>query len=540
MAETKLAPPPQAGAGGAAAKARATKGVIVIKIGTSSLMREGTPAGDSTVSSAAGAALGAAGGSELALSTLALLVDTVLALRRDGWDVIIVSSGAVGVGCSRLGTTVRPVRGGASAAERAANLAAIQAYAAIGQSVLMRTYDDLFRMGGQPVAQVLLTSGDLSSQYQYGNAKATLHALLGMGVVPIVNENDTVATEELRYGDNDWLSALVACVVDATWLFLLTDVERLYTADPRRDAGAEAIDLVSDMAALSVDTSARAPPPPPSSPPAEAAAENGVASGPDGGDEPAGGYPEPIDVESRSPSPTGSSTTSAETIALATASAAASVETSRRPRPEGTTDARSPPAADAVGATPSPAPAPATAAPAADATPAPAATGSQWGTGGMATKLTAARMATAAGVRMALLHGRMPSRVLDFVAGNPDAVGTVFSPRRSPIKTTRKRWIAHCLPPTGVVVVDRGAASAVRGRKNLFAAGVVGVEGDFSANDAVVVRGVGGGEVARGLVNMAAIDVRRVMGMRSADIERLEGEPLADEVVSRDNLVVLV
>lgn len=509
MAETKLAPPPRADV--ADTSKPPSKGVIVIKIGTSSLMREGTPAGDSTVSSAAGAALGAAGGSELALSTLALLVDTVLTLRRDGWDVIIVSSGAVGVGCSRLGTTVRPVRGGATAAERAANLAAIQAYAAIGQSVLMRTYDDLFRMGGQPVAQVLLTSGDLSSQYQYGNAKATLQALLGMGVVPIVNENDTVATEELRYGDNDWLSALVACVVNATWLFLLTDVERLYTADPRRDAGAEAIDLVSDMAALSVDTSARVP-----VPPAAAAVASGVANGDDGSGESAGTYPKPIDVESRSPSPSLSPSGSVT-------SEAANHTATREPRRA--SSAKSPNDASAAVAA---------------ATPAPVATGSQWGTGGMATKLTAARMATAAGVRMALLHGRMPSRVMDFVAGNPDAVGTVFSPRPSPIKTTRKRWIAHCLPPTGALVVDRGAVSAVRKRKNLFAAGIVGVEGDFAANDAVVVRGAGGGEVARGLVNMSAADVRRVMGMRSADIGELEGEPLADDVVSRENLVVLV
>lgn len=485
-------------------------------------MREGTPAGDSTVSSAAGAALGTAGGSELALSTLALLVDTVLVLRRDGWDVIIVSSGAVGVGCSRLGTTVRPVRGGATAAERAANLAAIQAYAAIGQSVLMRTYDDLFRMGGQPVAQVLLTSGDLSSQYQYGNAKATLHALLGMGVVPIVNENDTVATEELRYGDNDWLSALVACVVNATWLFLLTDVERLYTADPRQDADAEAIDLVSDMAALSVDTSARVP-----AAPAAALVNSGISNGDDGIGEPKGGYPDPIHVEDRSPSPSPSSSGSAILASDALAPA-------REPRQEGA--AQSPKATRSQTATAANDAAAATTA----ATPAPAATGSQWGTGGMATKLTAARMATAAGVRMALLHGRMPSRVLDFVTGNPDAVGTVFSPRPSPIKTTRKRWIAHCLPPTGALVVDRGAVSAVRKRKNLFAAGIVGVEGDFAANDAVVVRGVSGGEVARGLVNMSAADVRRVMGMRSAAIGELEGEPLADDVVSRENLVVLV
>lgn len=520
MAETSL--PAAAGADVNDSTKPASKGVIVIKIGTSSLMREGVPAGDDTVSSAAGAALGAAGGSELALSTLALLVDTVLTLRRDGWDVIIVSSGAVGVGCSRLGTAVRPIRGGATAAERAANLAAIQAYAAIGQSVLMRTYDDLFRMGGQPVAQVLLTSGDLSSQYQYGNAKATLRSLLAMGVVPIVNENDTVATEELRYGDNDWLSALVACVVDATWLFLLTDVERLYTADPRRDAAAEAIDLVSDMAALSVDTSARVPPPA-----AAAAAAGGVANGNSSNGEPAGRYAEPIDVDSRSPSlspsSSGSAISEADTPAAARAprpAAAAQARRSGRRKPTTTAN-------DIAVAT-------------ATAAAAPAATGSQWGTGGMATKLTAARMATAAGVRMALLHGRMPSRVLDFVAGDPAAVGTVFSPRPSPIRTTRKRWIAHCLPPTGALVVDRGALAAVRKRKNLFAAGIVGVDGDFAANAAVVVRGEGGTEVARGLVNMSAADVRRVMGMRSADIGALEGEPLADDVVSRENLVVLV
>eukprot|EP00168_Porphyra_purpurea_P014083 TRINITY_DN3989_c0_g1_i6.p1 TRINITY_DN3989_c0_g1~~TRINITY_DN3989_c0_g1_i6.p1 ORF type:complete len:473 (-),score=148.89 TRINITY_DN3989_c0_g1_i6:260-1678(-) len=436
-----------------------SKGVIVIKIGTSSLMREGSPAGDSTVSSAAGALLGATGGSELALSTLALLVDTVLVLRRDGWDVILVSSGAVGVGCSRLGTAVRPVRGGATAAERAANLAAIQAYAAIGQSVLMRTYDDLFRVGGQPVAQVLLTSGDLSSQYQYNNAKATLRSLLSMGVVPIVNENDTVATEELRYGDNDWLSALVACVVDATWLFLLTDVERLYTADPRRDAGAEAIDLVSDMAALSVDTSARAPPP------AEA---NGDASGDDAGSTDADA--DAIDVGSRtlsSPSSTSSLasvTTSAETIALVTATATAA---ERRKRQE---KKASPPPTALLATLPPQRP---------PTLPlrrrAPSGARAAWPPN---SPPPAWRPPRACGWRCSTAACRRASSTLWRATPRRSAPSSPRARRQS--KTTRKRWIAHCLPPTGSVVLDRGAVAAVRGRKTCLRPALSGWRGTLS------------------------------------------------------------
>jgi hypothetical protein len=182
---------------------------------------------------------------ELALSTLGKLVDSIVALRRLNHNVVLVTSGAVGVGCRELGLRKRPD-----------SLRTKQAMAAIGQCKLMRVYDDLFRFSGQTIAQILLTRENLSQKHQYFNARNTMRELLRLGVVPIVNENDTVATEELRFGDNDRLSSLVAGMVEAKWLFLLTDVDKLYTADPRQHPGAEPIDIVHDMEQLHVRLSA--------------------------------------------------------------------------------------------------------------------------------------------------------------------------------------------------------------------------------------------------------------------------------------------
>jgi len=177
-----------------------------------------------------------AGTGELAVSTLALLVDTLLALRRDGYRVVLVTSGAVGVGCRELNVERRPkLSPNHTPDERKRILARLQAYAAVGQTVLMQTYDRFMRMAHQPIAQVLLTSTDLGNETAYANAKATIHELLDLGIIPIINENDTVATEEIKYGDNDWLSAMVSTVIGADWLFLLTDVDRRRTARRRRE-----------------------------------------------------------------------------------------------------------------------------------------------------------------------------------------------------------------------------------------------------------------------------------------------------------------
>ncbi len=189
---------------------------LVVKIGTSSLTQPETGL--------------------LALSTIASLVEVLSSLRRQGHQVVLVSSGAVGVGCARLGLTERP-----------RTIALKQAVAAVGQGRLIRTYDDFFTSLQQPIAQVLLTRSDLVQRNSYLNVERTFQQLLQLGVIPIVNENDTVAVDELKFGDNDTLSALVANLVRADWLFLLTDVDRLYSADPRRDPNAQPIVRISRM-----------------------------------------------------------------------------------------------------------------------------------------------------------------------------------------------------------------------------------------------------------------------------------------------------
>jgi glutamate 5-kinase len=192
---------------------------LVIKIGTSSL---------------AGPGLG-----QFALSTVANLVEVLCTLRSQGHQVVLVSSGAVGIGCRRL-----------DLAERPKTLAMKQAVAAVGQGRLMRIYDDLFSALNQPIAQVLLTRSDLAQRSRYVNSYRTFRQLLKLGVIPIVNENDTVAIEELKFGDNDTLSALVASLIGADWLFLLTDVDRLYSADPRANPDAQPIHFIDDPETL--------------------------------------------------------------------------------------------------------------------------------------------------------------------------------------------------------------------------------------------------------------------------------------------------
>lgn len=363
----------------------------MIKIGTSSLTRPET--------------------GHLALSTLARLVETLCALQRQGHRLILVSSGAVGVGCARLGLSERP-----------RTMAMKQAVAAVGQGRLMRVYDDLFTSLGQPMAQVLLTRSDLVQRSRYVNSYRTFRQLLQLGVIPIVNENDTVAVDELKFGDNDTLSALVASLVGADWLFLLTDVDRLYSADPRQDPEAQPIDLVNRLADLS-DLN--------------------------------------IDVGDR---------------------------------------------------------------------------GSSWGTGGMVTKLEAARIATTAGVRMAITDGGHPDNIQRILTGEP--LGTQFAPQPRP-SNARKRWIAHSVIPAGRLYLDPGAVAAIcqQGR-SLLAAGITEIEGEFQRQDAVQLCDRSGQEVARGLVNYDAAELHKIQGHRSEDIRALLGYDGVDTVVHRDNLVL--
>jgi glutamate 5-kinase len=363
---------------------------LVIKIGTSSLTQPET--------------------GDLALATIAHLIEVLTRLCRQGHQVVLVSSGAVGVGCARLGLSERP-----------RTMAKKQAIAAVGQGRLMRVYDDLFSTLQQPIAQVLLTRSDLVHRQGYLNAYNTFQALFDLGVIPIVNENDTVAVDELKFGDNDTLSALVAGLVEADWLFLLTDVDRLYSADPRRQPDAQPIERVESMAEL----------------------------------------------------------------------AALQVQ---------------------VGA------------------------GGTWGTGGMATKITAAEIASAAGVRTAITEGRFPENIAKILAGEP--LGTQFVAQTNPINA-RKRWIAHALVPVGKLFLDEGAVKAVIHQgKSLLAAGIRQIEGEFQAEDAVQLCRLSGEEIARGLVNYTSGELQKIQGYRSEDIPQILGYPGAETVVHRDNMVL--
>ncbi len=398
--------------------------IVVVKIGTSTLMRESTTDDSCTVSSTAGRKL-RDGAGELAVSTLALLVDTLLALKRDGFRVVLVTSGAVGVGCRELNVEKRPkLLPDATNEQRRAVIARLQAYAAVGQSVLMQTYDRFMRMAHQPIAQVLLSATDLGDETAFANTQATLRELMSMGIIPIINENDTVATEELKYGDNDWLSALVSTVVEADWLFLLTDVDMLYTANPRSDKDARPIKLVPDINKLNIDFGSR----------------------------------------------TG---------------------------------------------------------------------GTQWGVGGMNTKITAARLATAAGVRVGLLHGRHPHRVLDCVYGRENRIGTVFEPSPKPMRGVRRKWLSHCLPPKGDIYITDSCEMEIRAGHPLRSKGVDRVEGTFTPNSAVRVRNAeSGAEIARGICKYGDVDIAKYAGKTTEEIS--VGEPVSDVIVMVEDLALLV
>ncbi|MDX2255324.1 MAG: glutamate 5-kinase [Pseudanabaenaceae cyanobacterium bins.39] len=378
---------------------------VVIKIGTSSLSHPDTR--------------------DLQLATIAKLVEAVVHLRRLGHRVVIVSSGAVGIGCSRLGMKQRPRQ-----------IARKQAVAAVGQGRLMRIYDDFFSSFGQPVAQVLLTRANLMQRQHYMNVHGTFQELLDLGVVPIVNENDTVAIEELKFGDNDTLSALVASLIEADWLFLLTDVDRLYSEDPRQNPDAQPIEFVQ--------------------------------------------YEHLAELR--------------EAIASKQAEQADKSKTG----------------------------------------------GTQWGTGGMITKLDAARIAAAAGVRTAITRGAFPERIAAILNG--ENFGTQFAAQPKTVNA-RKRWIAYGMVTMGKLFLDDGAVKAVISKgRSLLPAGIKQVEGKFEANESVSICDRQGKEIARGITNYSSSDINLILGAQSEDIARLLGfsdESVVDTVVHRDNLVSL-
>ncbi len=338
---------------------------------------------------------------------LAALAEDVSRLRARGQQVVIVSSGAIAVGRRHLGF-----------AEGNLRLEESQAAAATGMMRLAHAYQEELAVYDLTVAQVLLTLDDSENRRRYLNARNTLETLLRLGAVPLINENDTVATDEIRMGDNDRLGARVAAMISADTLILLSDVDGLYTDDPRLNPNAEIIPVVEHITA---------------------------------------------EIEAM--------------------------------------------AGQAV---------------------------SGVGTGGMVTKLVAAKIATGAGCRMVIANGRELHPVRRIEAGE---TVTWFLPQASP-RTARKHWIAGTLNVAGALIVDAGALKALLGGKSLLPAGVVDVTGKFDKGDAVAVKNGDGFEVARGLIAYSAADARLLMGHKSSDIEGLLGYRGRDELIHRDDLVL--
>lgn len=357
-----------------------------------------------------GSSLLASNGGGLDRAFIASLASQLAELRDGGAEVILVTSGAIAAGIEALGMERRPEE-----------IPALQAAAAVGQARLLGAYADAFAEHGIVVGQVLVTRHDTAHRRQFLHARDTLQRLLALGVVAVVNENDTTAVDEIRFGDNDTLAALVATMVGADLVVMLTDIAGLYDSDPRSNASA--------------------------------------------------GLLEHVDVLTE----------------------------------------------DMVGAA--------------------GGAGSGVGTGGMATKVEAARALMRAGIELVLCDGRRPDVVV--AAARGERVGTRFAGTEGQMRS-RKLWIALANNPAGRVRVDAGAVEALTSRgKSLLPAGVIAVGGDFRAGEIVALEGPDGCAFARGICALSSSDLDRVKGMRTADIPSVLPGYAGDEVVHRDHLVVL-
>lgn len=340
-------------------------------------------------------------------SWITALAEDVALLGSHGIEVILVSSGAIAVGRTQLGLP-----------ERALTLEEKQAAAAVGQIQLAQAYTVAFREHGIAIGQILLTLDDTEERRRHLNARATLNQLLRLGAVPVVNENDTIATSEIRIGDNDRLGARVAVMTAADTLVLLSDIDGLYTADPRQNPGARHIPFVERLTPEIVAMGGKAP--------------RGYSSG------------------------------------------------------------------------------------------------------GMETKLVAARMAGEGGCRMAIADGRKPHALAALADG---ARATWFAAVTEPL-TARKRWIKAALDPRGRLRLDAGAVAALRRGKSLLPAGVTAAEGAFKRGDLLILLDQEGCEVARGLSSYRSEEALRILGHRSSEIERLLGYAGREELIHRDDMVL--
>lgn len=338
------------------------------------------------------------------------LTREIALLAEKGIEVVLVSSGAVACGMALLNWKKRPEK-----------ISEKQAAAALGQPLLMHHYSKAFEKKGLKAAQILLTREDLKNRHRYLTAKHAFTELFKAKAIPIVNENDSVAVEEIQVGDNDQLSALVAHLVDADLLLILTDIDGFYDSDPKTNPNAKRIPLVENV--------------------------------------------------------------DAGMFASA----------------QGTLSAKS--------------------------------------VGGMVTKLKAASQAADYGVPTWLVSGDKPSILSRVFEAKP--IGTLFLPKTTTL-SSHKYWITHALKPAGEVTVDEGAAAALcTGKKSLLSSGITDVKGNFQIGDCITILSPKGNAIARGLVSYNAGELQRIKGAKSADIQKILGYKYADEIVNRDDLVVL-
>jgi len=357
-----------------------------------------------------GSSLVTGGGKGLDHAALSRWAEQIAALTEQGREVVLVSSGAIAEGISRLGWNKRPK-----------SVRKLQAAAAVGQMGMVQAYESIFRAHGLNAAQVLLTHEDMADRKRYLNARSSLRMLLELRAVPIINENDAIATDEIRLGDNDTLAALVTNLVEAHCLIILTDQPGLYTGDPRKDPSATLV-------------------------------MNAHAGDPDL-DDMAGGA------------------------------------------------------------------------------------GSSVGTGGMLTKILAAKRAARSGAHTVICSGREDNVLLRLAGG--EAIGTQLVSRQETL-VARRQWLADHLQMVGGVVIDDGAVRALQEEgKSLLSVGVIGITGNFLRGDVVAIVDTEGNEIARGLTNYSSSEARRIAGVPSTSIEAELGYMDEPELIHRDNLVML-
>ncbi|OGW23804.1 MAG: glutamate 5-kinase [Nitrospirae bacterium GWC2_42_7] len=338
------------------------------------------------------------------------IASDVSALQDMGYEIVVVSSGAVAAGMKKLGLTKKPK-----------DIQLKQASAAVGQSSLMWAYEKSFAEHGKKVAQILLTRDDFSDHKRYINSKNTIHTLISYGIIPVINENDTVATDEIKFGDNDLLASLVAGLITAERLIILSDVEGLFSSDPKKGSKARLISSVEEI------------------------------------------------------------TSELESLA------------------EGA--------------------------------------GSVVGTGGMFSKVLAAKRAVNNGITVNIISGRTSGLLISLLKGN--AHGTEFKAQKEKL-SSRKGWIVHGSRAKGSLQLDAGAVNALLlGGKSLLPSGIQKVSGSFETGDAVHCVDPEGKKIAKGLSNYSSSDIKKIIGRKTSEIEKILGYKYSDEVIHRDNLAVL-